>query len=67
VNPGAMRQREMVEHRFGTIKMRVGATPFLLFQTVSTETGLPMALNYAAPGINQVVQNADWRMSSKLL
>src|SRR5215212_10534898 len=31
LNPGAMRQRrEVVEHPFGTIKMRMGATHFLL-------------------------------------
>jgi ribosomal protein L14E/L6E/L27E len=31
LNPGAMRQRrEVVEHPFGTIKMRMGATPFLM-------------------------------------
>ena len=31
LNPGAMRQRrEMVEHPFGTIKMRMGATHFLM-------------------------------------
>jgi hypothetical protein len=56
-NPRAMRQRrEVVEHPFGSIKMRVGAMHFLLFQTVPTKAVLPMALDHPDPGINQVGQ-----------
>ena len=42
-NPQAMRQRrETVEHPFGTIKMRLGATHFLMkrLKNVHTETAL---------------------------
>ena len=42
-NPQAMRQRrETVEHPFGTIKMRLGATHFLMkrLKNVRTETAL---------------------------
>ena len=42
-NPGAMRQRrETVEHPFGTIKMRMGATHFLMkrLKNVKTEMAL---------------------------
>ena len=42
-NPGAMRtRRETVEHPFGTIKMRMGATHFLMktLPKVATEMAL---------------------------
>ena len=45
LNPGAMRQRrEVVEHPFGTIKMRMGATHFLLktLPKVTCEMALPV-------------------------
>ena len=47
LNPGAMRQRrETVEHPFGTIKMRMGATHFLM-NTLPKVTG-GMALHVLA-------------------
>jgi len=59
-NPQAMRiRRETVEHPFGTIKMRLGATHFLMKQlkNVKTETALSVlaynltrAMNILGPG-----------------
>jgi transposase len=40
-NPQAMRQRrETVEHPFGTLKMRMGATHFLMKRLPSSSSGL---------------------------
>src|SRR5262247_1846431 len=53
-NPESMRtRRETVEHPFGTIKMRMGATHFLLFfnDTVATE----MALHVLAYNLTRVL------------
>jgi transposase len=54
LNPGAMRQRrEVVEHPFGTIKMRMGATHFLLkrLPKVASE----MALHVLAYNLTRVL------------
>ena len=53
-NPEAMRQRrETVEHPFGTLKMRMGATHFLMktLPKVATE----MALNVLAYNLTRVM------------
>ena len=53
-NPGAMRvRRETVEHPFGTIKMRMGATHFLMktLPKVATE----MALHVLAYNLTRVL------------
>ena len=53
-NPKAMRvRRETVEHPFGTIKMRMGATHFLMkrLRNVKTET----ALNVLAYNLTRVM------------
>jgi len=53
-NPGAMRtRRETVEHPFGTIKMRMGATHFLMktLPNVATE----MALHVLADNLTRVL------------
>lgn len=53
-NPQAMRQRrETVEHPFGTIKMRMGATHFLMkrLKNVSTE----MALSVLTYNLTRVI------------
>ncbi len=45
-NPQAMRQRrETVEHPFGTLKMRMGATHFLMKRLPKVASGLPAYLN----------------------
>ena len=53
-NPHAMRQRrETVEHPFGTLKMRMGATHFLSQKRtpkVATEMALHSANAYKSPG-----------------
>jgi Transposase DDE domain len=54
LNPGAMRQRrEVVEHPFGTIKMRMGATHFLMktLPRVASE----MALHVLAYNLTRVL------------
>ena len=54
VNPQAMRvRRETVEHPFGTLKMRMGATHFLMkrLPKVATE----MALSVLAYNITRVL------------
>jgi transposase len=54
LNPGAMRQRrEVVEHPFGTIKMRMGATHFLMktLPKVASE----MALHVLAYNLTRVL------------
>jgi transposase len=54
LNPGAMRQRrEVVEHPFGTIKMRMGATHFLL-KTLPKVT-CEMALHVLAYNLTRVL------------
>jgi hypothetical protein len=53
-NPGAMRvHRETVEHPFGTLKMRMGATHFLMktLPKVATE----MALHVLAYNLTRVL------------
>ena len=53
-NPGAMRtRRETVEHPFGTLKMRMGATHFLMktLPKVATE----MALHVLAYNLTRVM------------
>ena len=53
-NPKAMRQRrETVEHPFGTLKMRMGATHFLMktLPRVATE----MALHVLAYNLTRVI------------
>ena len=54
LNPGAMRRRrEVVEHPFGTIKMRMGATHFLMktLPKVASE----MALHVLAYNLTRVL------------
>src|SRR5690349_8031751 len=54
LNPGAMRQRrEVVEHPFGTIKLRMGATHFLL-KTLPKVRG-EMALHVLAYNLTRVL------------
>ena len=54
LNPGAMRQRrEVVEHPFGTIKMRMGAVHFLM-KTLPKVTG-EMALHVLAYNLTRVL------------
>ena len=54
LNPGAMRQRrEVVEHPFGTIKMRMGATHFLM-KTLPKVT-CEMALHVLAYNLTRVL------------
>jgi transposase len=54
LNPGAMRQRrEVVEHPFGTIKLRMGATHFLL-KTLPKVAG-EMALHVLAYNLTRVL------------
>ena len=53
LNPGAMRQRrEVVEHPFGTIKLRMGATHFLMkpLPKVSGRDGAARAGLQSHPG-----------------
>jgi transposase len=53
-NPDAMRQRrETVEHPFGTIKMRLGATHFLMKQVKNVKT--EMALSVLAYNLTRVM------------
>ena len=53
-NPGAMRQRrETVEHPFGTIKMRMGATHFLMKRLKNVRT--EMALSVLAYNLTRVM------------
>jgi transposase len=54
-NPQAMRQRrETVEHPFGTIKMRLGATHFLMkrLKNVRTEIALSVLAYHLTRVIN---------------
>jgi transposase len=54
LNPGAMRQRrEVVEHPFGTIKMRMGATHFLL--KTLPKVACEMALHVLAYNLTRVL------------
>jgi transposase len=54
LNPGAMRQRrEVVEHPFGTIKLRMGATHFLLKQLPKVRG--EMALHVLAYNLTRVL------------
>jgi hypothetical protein len=54
LNPGAMRQRrEVVEHPFGTIKLRMGATHFLM-KTLPKVAG-EMALHVLADNLTRVL------------
>jgi hypothetical protein len=54
LNPGAMRQRrEVVEHPFGTIKLRMGATHFLM-KTLPKVAG-EMALHVLAYNLTRVL------------
>lgn len=53
-NPHAMRQRrETVEHPFGTIKMRLGATHFLMKRLKNVRT--EMALSVLAYNLTRVM------------
>ena len=53
-NPDAMRQRrETVEHPFGTIKMRMGATHFLMKRLKNVRT--EMALSVLAYNLTRVM------------
>jgi len=53
-NPRAMRQRrETVEHSFGTIKMRMGATHFLMKRLKNVRT--EMALSVLTYNLTRVV------------
>ncbi len=53
-NPQAMRQRrETVEHPFGTIKARMGATHFLMKRLKNVRT--EMALNVLAYNLTRVM------------
>jgi hypothetical protein len=53
-NPQAMRtRRETVEHPFGTIKMRMGATHFLMKQLKNVKT--EMALSVLAYNLTRVM------------
>jgi hypothetical protein len=53
-NPQAMRvRRETVEHPFGTLKMRMGATHFLMKRLVATE----MALHVLAYNLTRVMNS----------
>ena len=53
-NPEAMRQRrETVEHPFGTIKMRLGATHFLMKRLKNVKT--EMALSVLAYNLTRVM------------
>ena len=53
-NPQAMRQRrETVEHPFGTIKMRMGATHFLMKRLKNVRT--EMALSVLAYNLTRVI------------
>ena len=53
-NPKAMRQRrETVEHPFGTIKMRLGATHFLMKRQKNVRT--EMALSVLADNLTRVI------------
>ena len=53
-NPQAMRQRrETVEHPFGTIKMRMGATHFLMKRLKNVRT--EMALSVLAYNLTRVM------------
>ena len=53
-NPQAMRQRrETVEHPFGTIKMRLGATHFLMKRLKNVRT--EMALSVLAYNLTRVI------------
>jgi transposase len=53
-NPQAMRQRrETVEHPFGTIKMRLGATHFLTKRLKNVRT--EMALSVLAYNLTRVI------------
>jgi len=53
-NPHAMRQRrETVEHPFGTIKMRMGATHFLMKRLKNVKT--EMALSVLAYNLTRVM------------
>ena len=59
-NPHAMRQRrETVEHPFGTIKMRMGATHFLMKRLKNVKT--EMALNVLAYNLTRVMNIAGIR------
>ena len=54
LNPGAMRQRrEVVEHPFGTIKMRMGATHFLMKRLSKVRS--EMALHVLAYNLTRVL------------
>ena len=53
-NPQAMRQRrETVEHPFGTIKMRLGATHFLMKRLKNVRTEI--ALSVLAYNLTRVI------------
>ena len=53
-NPRAMRQRrETAEHPFGTLKMRMGATPFLMMRLPKVTT--EMALHVLAYNLTRVM------------
>jgi transposase len=54
LNPGAMRQRrDVVEHPFGTIKMRMGATHFLMKTLPKVDS--EMALHVLAHNLTRVL------------
>jgi transposase len=54
LNPGAMRQRrEVVEHPFGTIKLRMGATHFLMKRL--PKVTCEMALHVLAYNLTRVL------------
>jgi Transposase DDE domain len=53
-NPDAMRQRrETAEHPFGTLKMRMGATPFLM--KTLPKVAAEMALSVLAYNLTRVM------------
>jgi hypothetical protein len=57
-NPQAMRQRrETVEHPFGTLKMRMGATHFLMKRLPKADT-TEMALHVLAYNLTPVMNTS---------
>ena len=61
VNPRAMRQRRgTVEHRFATLKMRMGATHFLMKRLPKLATEMSPALSLLG-SCGKVVRKAHYR------
>src|SRR4026207_332569 len=64
-NPQAMRQRrETVEHPFGTLKMRMGATHFLMKRLAKAAT--EMALHVLGGHLSRVMNNVGCSVSLAL-